>query len=74
MKQLVINDARDFSGMFASINCMHYQWNFFLIAWQGQFQNKDRHKSISFEAIVDQSLWIWHAFLVYLGATMASMY
>jgi hypothetical protein len=62
MKQLVINDTRGFSGMFASINCMHYQWKNCFVAWQGWFEDKDRRISIILEAIVDQSLWIWHAF------------
>jgi hypothetical protein len=67
MKQLIINDARGFSGMFASVNCMHYQWKNYPIAWQGQFQDKDRHKNIILEAIIDPSLWIWHVFFGLLG-------
>jgi hypothetical protein len=62
MKQLIINDAKGFSSMFASINCMHYQWKNYPIAWQGQFQDKDTHKNIILEAIVDPSLWMWYAF------------
>jgi hypothetical protein len=37
MKQFVIIEARGFQGMFASIDCMHYQWKNCPIAWQGQF-------------------------------------
>jgi hypothetical protein len=35
VKQLVINEARGFLGMFTSIDCMHYQWKNCPIAWQG---------------------------------------
>jgi hypothetical protein len=62
MKQLVNNDAKYFMGMFASINCMHYQWKNCVVAWQGQFQDKDGCRNIILEAIINQSLWIWHAF------------
>lgn len=67
MKQLVINEVRDFLDVFASINYMHYQWKNCHVAWQSQFQDKDEHKSIILEAIVDQSLWIWHTFFGLLG-------
>jgi hypothetical protein len=32
------------------------------MAWQGQFQDKDKNRSIILEAVADQSLWFWHAF------------
>ena len=47
--------------MFASLDCMHYEWKNCPIAWQGSFQGKDGFNSIILEAIADQSLWIWHA-------------
>jgi hypothetical protein len=31
------------------------------VAWVGQFQDKDKERSIVLEAVADQSLWIWHA-------------
>jgi len=48
--------------MFASLDCIHWVWKNCLVAWQGQFQDKDKNRSIILKAIVDQSLWIWHAF------------
>jgi hypothetical protein len=54
-------------GMFASINWMHYQWKNCVVALQNQFQDKDGRKSIILEAIVDQSLWIWHVFFGLYG-------
>jgi hypothetical protein len=53
MKQLVMNDVRGFLGMFASINCMHYQLKNCVVTWQGHFQDKDGRISIILEAIVD---------------------
>ena len=32
------------------------------MAWQGQFQDKDKNMSIILEVVADHSLWIWHAF------------
>jgi hypothetical protein len=61
-KQLDINAARGFPGMFGSLDCMHWTWKNYPVAWQGQFQDKDGVRSIILEAIADQSLWIWHAF------------
>jgi hypothetical protein len=61
-KQIAINTAHDFPGMFASLDCMHWTWRNCPVAWQGQFQDKDGFRSIILEAVADQSLWIWHAF------------
>jgi hypothetical protein len=61
-KQISINTARGFPGMFASIDCMHWLWKNCPVAWQGQFQDKDGFWSVILEAVADQSLWIWHAF------------
>ena len=47
--------------MFASLDCMHYEWKNCPIAWQGSFQGKGGFNSIILEANADQSLWIWHA-------------
>ena len=48
--------------MFGSLDCMHWEWKNCLVGWQGWYTDKDRKKSIILEAIVDHSLWIWHAF------------
>jgi hypothetical protein len=61
-KQLAINSARGFPGMFASLNCMHYEWKNCPVAWQGDFGDRDGKKSIILEAVVDESLHIWHVF------------
>jgi hypothetical protein len=61
-KQVAINIERGWAGMFASLECMHYEWKNCPTAWQGTFQDREGKKSIILEAIADQSLWIWHAF------------
>jgi hypothetical protein len=61
-RQIDINRARGFPGMFGSLDCMHWTWKNCPVAWQGQFQDKDGDRSLILEAIADQSLWIWHAF------------
>ena len=48
--------------MFGSLDYMHWVWKNCLVAWQGQFQDQDKNRSIILEVIADQSLWIWHAF------------
>jgi hypothetical protein len=61
-KQVQINTNRRLPDMFASLDCMHWAWKNCPVAWQGQFQDKDKNRSIILEAIADQSLWFWHAF------------
>jgi hypothetical protein len=47
--------------MFASLDYMHYYWKICHV-WQGSFTDKDGNKSIILEAIINQRLWIWHAY------------
>jgi hypothetical protein len=53
---------RGCSVLSPSIDCMHWVWKYCPIAWAGQFQDKDKERSIILEAIADKSLWIWHAY------------
>jgi len=48
--------------MLGSFDYMHYRWKNYLVRWWGQFQNKDRERSKILEAVMDQYLWIQHAF------------
>jgi hypothetical protein len=52
-KQFAINAVRGFPGMFASLDCMHYEWKNCPVAWQGDFGDRDGKKSIILEAIAD---------------------
>jgi hypothetical protein len=63
-----INKARGWSCMFGSIDYMHYQWKNCLVAWNGQYLDKDGNMLIILEAIADQSLWIWYAFCGIAGS------
>jgi hypothetical protein len=72
-KQLAINEARGFPGMFGFLDCMHYEWKNCPVTWQGDFGDRDGKKSIILEAVADQSLHIWHIFLASLVRTMTSM-
>jgi len=62
LKQLGINKARGFPGMFASLDCMHYEWKNCPVAWQGDYGDREGKRSIILEAVADQSLHIWHMF------------
>ena len=61
-KQLAINSDQGFLGMFASVDCMYYEWKNCLVAWQGDFGDSKGKKSIILEAIADKGLHISHAF------------
>jgi hypothetical protein len=61
-KQLAINEARGFPGIFASLDCMHWEWKNCPVAWQGDFGDRNGKKSIILEAIASEDLHIWHAF------------
>ena len=67
LQQMEINKGRGFPGMFGSLDCMHWTWKNCPVAWQGQFEDKDKNRSVILEAIADHSLWIWHAFFGFLG-------
>ncbi len=54
-KQLAMNEERGWPGMFASIGCIYWMWKICLVAWQGQFQDKDGYCSIILKAMLDQS-------------------
>jgi hypothetical protein len=67
-KQLAINEAHGFPGMFASLDYMHYEWNNYPVAWQGDYGDRDGKKSIILEVIADEGLHIWHDFFLLLGS------
>jgi hypothetical protein len=60
LRQMDINEARRFPGIFASID---WAWKNCPVAWARQFQDKDKKSSIVLEVVADQSLWIWHAYI-----------
>ena len=66
-KQVAINTKRGWPSMFASLDCMHYEWKNCPLAWQGTFQDRESKNFTILEAIAYQSLWIWHVFFILLG-------
>jgi hypothetical protein len=72
--QLSINATYGLPGMFASLDCMHYEWKNCPIAWQGDFGDRDGDKSIILEALADQSLHIWHVLFGLQGQIIISMF
>ena len=52
---LQIGDARGFLDMLGSINCMHWEWKNYLVAWQSQYCRGDHCKpTIILEVIASQ--------------------
>ena len=66
-RQVQIKIAHGLPDMFAILDCMQWTWKNCLVAWQGQFQDKNKNQSVILEAIADQSLWLWHIFFGLLG-------
>ena len=66
---LKIGEKRGFSGMFGSIDCMHWHWEMCPTAWKGQFTRGDQKvPTIILEAVASHDLWIWHAFFGVAGS------
>jgi hypothetical protein len=59
---LQIAEARGFSEMVGSIDCMHWPWEKCPVALHGQFRGHHKKPTIILEAIASGDLWIWHAF------------
>ena len=68
LKQLAMNTNRGFPSMFASLDCMHYEWKNCPVAWQGDFGDQSGKKSIILEAVADSLLHIWHVFFGLSGS------
>lgn len=64
---LQVGEARGFSGMLGSLDCMHWRWENCPVAWKGQYIQGDyKVPTIMLEAVASKDIWIWHAFF---GAT-----
>jgi hypothetical protein len=55
---LEFNTDRGFPGMLDSINCMHWSWKNYPVAWHGQFKGHKKDTTIILEAVVDHETWI----------------
>ncbi|KAI5350629.1 hypothetical protein L3X38_003520 [Prunus dulcis] len=54
--------------MIGSIDCMHWQWKICPTAWQGDYGNRKRQKSIILEAVAGFDTWVWYAFFGVVGS------
>ncbi|XP_074322908.1 uncharacterized protein LOC141659879 [Apium graveolens] len=71
LKKFVSNsgDARGFSGMMRSIDCMYWQWKNCPKVWKGMFMSG--HKGVAtiiLETVASSDLWIWHVFVGVAGS------
>ncbi|GKA87337.1 ALP1-like protein isoform X1 [Tanacetum coccineum] len=56
-------------GMLGSIDCMHWDWKNCPKSLHGQFKRStNKYPTLMLEAVVDQKLWIWHAYFGVPGA------
>ena len=62
-KEMAINAARGFTGMLGSIDCTHWHWKNCPMPWQGQFQDRNGHRSVISEAIAGSDMYFWHVFV-----------
>jgi hypothetical protein len=47
-------------GMVGSLDCMHVSWKNCPVAWQGQYQGKEKYPTLVLEAMCDYNLYFWH--------------
>jgi hypothetical protein len=60
---LQVGEARGFSGMLGSLDCMHWRWGNCPITWKGQFTRGEyKVPTIMLEAVASYERSIWHVF------------
>lgn len=59
---LTASEKRGFPGMLGSIDCSKWRWKNCPTAFHGHYKGKEKTPAVTLEAIVDRSMWIWHAF------------
>lgn len=64
---LQVGEACGFPGMLGSIDCMHWQWQNFPVAWHDMFTRGNQGKP-TIVASASHDLWIWHAFFGVAGS------
>jgi hypothetical protein len=47
-------------GMIGLLDCMHVYWKNCPVAWQGQYQGKEKYPTLVLEAMCDYNLYFWH--------------
>jgi hypothetical protein len=65
---LQVNEARGFTRMLESIDCMYWRWEKCPLAWRGQFTRGDYGvPTLILEVVSSHDLCIWHAFFGVAG-------
>ncbi|XP_028082408.1 uncharacterized protein LOC114283729 [Camellia sinensis] len=59
---LAIGEVRGFLGMLGSLDCMHWEWKYYLMAWQGQYVGHQKKPTIILEAVASYDLLNCHEF------------
>jgi hypothetical protein len=54
-------------GMIGSLDCLHIVWENYPIAHHDQYQGKEGRPMLVFEAMMDYTLYAWHALFGYYG-------
>jgi hypothetical protein len=56
---LHVSEARGFSRMLGSLDCMHWHWKICPVGWKGQYTRGDQGVStIMLESTASHDLWI----------------
>ncbi|XP_076952996.1 uncharacterized protein LOC143626964 [Bidens hawaiensis] len=62
-------ERHGFPRMLGSLDCTHWAWEAYPVAWQGQYHRGDHDgPTVILEAAASFDLWIWHAFFGMPGA------
>ncbi|XP_062119187.1 uncharacterized protein LOC133832926 [Humulus lupulus] len=59
---LHIGESRGFPRMLGNLDCMHWKWKNYPMAWGGQYAGRSGSPTIILEVVADYDLWIWHAY------------
>jgi hypothetical protein len=55
---MAMNEARGWPEMLGNVDCMHWRWKNYQVAWHGQYTSHHRDPTIVFEAVAFEGLWI----------------
>ena len=55
---LAISEARGQTGLFGSLDCMHWKWKNCPKALQGQYHGHAKKPTIILEAVASHDIWI----------------
>ncbi|CAL8167462.1 unnamed protein product [Prunus armeniaca] len=59
---------RLFPSMLGSLDCMHWEWDNYPIAWACQFTGYQHKPTIVLKAVASYDTWMWHAFFGVVGS------